>query len=91
MKALPSAPLSESVSGLNESLPAIASAVTISGLAMKFMVAAWPSLRAGKFRLKEVTMVLGAAAASFALRHCPMQGPQALARTVALTPSSACI
>ena len=51
LNGLPSAPVSVSVSGLNESLPASASAVTISGLPMKFIVVGWPSLRAGKLRL----------------------------------------
>ncbi len=40
-----------SVSGLKESLPASAKAITTSGLAMKFIVVGWPSLRRGKFRL----------------------------------------
>ena len=48
-----------SVSGLNDSLPASASAVTISGLAMKFIVVGWPSMRPGKLRLYDVTMVFG--------------------------------
>ena len=81
LNGLPSAPVSVSVSGLNESRPASASAVTISGLAMKFIVVAWPSLRRGKLRLYEVTIVLGTPAAACARRHCPMQGPQALAST----------
>src|SRR3989344_9113426 len=40
-----------SLSGSNESFPAIANAVTISGLAMKFIVSLLPSFRAGKFLL----------------------------------------
>jgi hypothetical protein len=51
LKGLPSAPKIASVSGLNESLPPSAIAVTISGLPMKFIVVAWPSLRIGKLRL----------------------------------------
>ncbi len=51
LKGLPSAPMIESVSGLKESLPASAIAVTISGLPMKFIVVACPSLRIGKLRL----------------------------------------
>ena len=46
--------------GLNESLPASASAVTTSGLAMKLIVAARLSLRIGKLRVNDVTMALGA-------------------------------
>ena len=51
MNGRPSVPVSVSVTGLNDSLPASAIAVTISGLPMKFMVVACPSLRAGKLRL----------------------------------------
>ncbi len=51
LNAVPSAPMSESASGLNDSLPARARAVTISGLPMKFIVVGWPSLRRGKLRL----------------------------------------
>ena len=60
VNGLPSAPVRASVSGLNERRPARANAVTISGLPMKFIVVGWPSLRRGKLRLYEVTMVLGA-------------------------------
>ena len=88
---LPSAPTRESVNGLNESLPTIDSAVTISGLPMKFIVVGSPSLRRGKFRLYDVTIVFGVAVASFARRHCPMQGPQAFASTVPLMAWSDCI
>ena len=51
MKSFPSPSLKVSVSGLNERLPAIAIAVTISGLPMKFIVVGAPSLRRGKLRL----------------------------------------
>ncbi len=71
-----------SVSGLNDSRFAKAKAVTISGLAMKFIVVGDPSLRRGKLRLKEVTIVFGTASAATDPRHWPMQGPQALASTV---------
>ncbi len=66
-----------SVSGLNDSRPASASAVTSSVLPMKFIVVGCPSLRLGKLRLYEVTMVLGIPTVSLALRHWPIQGPQA--------------
>ena len=48
---LPSLPVKVSVRGLNDSRPPKAIAVTISGLPMKFIVVALPSLRAGKLRL----------------------------------------
>src|SRR5262245_60462405 len=64
LNGLPSAPVSVSVRGLNDRRPARAKAVTISGLAMKFIVVRAPSLRAGKLRLYEVTIVLAAAVAS---------------------------
>ena len=71
------------MSGLKDRLAAIAIAVTISGLPMKFIVVGAPSLRRGKLRLYEVTMVFGWALASCERRHWPMHGPQAFARTVA--------
>ena len=46
-----------SVMGLKESRPERANAVTISGLAMKFMVEGFASLRAGKLRLNDVTIL----------------------------------
>ena len=54
--------------------------MTISGLVMKLMVSALPSLRRGKFLLKEVTMVLACPSGTVWRRHWPMHGPQALAR-----------
>src|SRR5262245_59622681 len=69
LKGLPSAPVRVSVIGLNESRPARAHAVTISGLPMKFIVVGWPSLRRGKLRLYEVTIVLGTAVSSLDRRH----------------------
>ena len=71
-----------SVSGLKDKRPARAKATVISGLVIKFMVWGCPSLRLGKLRLYDVTMVLGASDASRDRRHWPMQGPQALASTV---------
>ncbi len=75
------------MSGLNESRPASAKATTSSGLAMKLIVEVSPSLRPGKLRLYEVTIVFARPAVG--RRHCPMQGPQALASTEAPTASSA--
>lgn len=54
MKGLPSESRRESFVGSKESFPENAIAVTISGEARKFMVSRLPSLRALKFRLKEV-------------------------------------
>ena len=54
MKGSPSRAVSESVAGLKSSLPAIASAVTISGLARKFIVARRAVVAAG-----EVAVVRG--------------------------------
>ena len=88
---LPAASVTLSVSGLNDSRPASAIAVTISGLAMKFIVVGWPSLRRGKLRLYEVTIVFGAAPSAAARRHWPMHGPQALASTVPSMSLSDCI
>lgn len=58
-------------------------AVTSSGDARKFMVLRLPSLRPGKLRLYDVKMALFSSLGTSSVRfHCPMQGPQALARTV---------
>ena len=57
--------------------------MTISGLPMKASVSALPSLRAGKLRLKEVTIVFFSPGFSSSRFHWPMHGPQALASTVA--------
>ena len=59
-------------------------AVTSSGLARKFMVSGLPSLRPRKLRLYDEKMALLSPLATPSVRfHWPMQGPQALARTVA--------
>src|SRR5262249_28902115 len=91
LNGLASAPASVSVSGLNDSLPDKAKAVTSSVLPMKFIVVGCPSLRLGKLRLYEVTMVLGIPTISLALRHWPMQGPQAFARTTPFMSLRDCI
>src|SRR5215471_9480431 len=72
LKGLPLASVSVSVSGLNESFPESDMATTISGLAIKFMVVGWPSLRIGKLRLYDVTMVLARrpSPASGAIAQC---------------------
>jgi hypothetical protein len=56
--------------------------VTISGLARNERVSFTPSLRPGKFRLKELTMDSALPFTASARFHCPMQGPQAFASTV---------
>ena len=84
--ASPSAPVSVSVSGLNDSRPAAANAVTSSGLAMKFIVVGWPSLRRGKLRLYDVTMVFGAAGC----RRSRVAIGRCTARTHSPAPSHRC-
>ena len=83
LNSFPSEAIKASVSGLKESRPAAANAVTISGLPIKFIVVGWPSFLLGKFLLYEVTIVLDCSVSWLALRHWPIQGPQAFARTVA--------
>ena len=65
--------------------------MVISGLPMKARVSGFASFLPGKLRLNDVTMVLRWPFLISSRRHCPMQGPQALARTVAPTDSSAAI
>src|SRR5688500_9276348 len=71
-----------SVRGLNDSFPARANAITISGLAMKFIVSLFPSFLPGKFLLYDVTIVLGCPILISGLLHWPIHGPQAFAKTV---------
>mmetsp|Transcript_21649 Transcript_21649/g.38589 ORF Transcript_21649/g.38589 Transcript_21649/m.38589 type:complete len:208 (-) Transcript_21649:1161-1784(-) len=78
----PSAATSVSFSGLKLRSPAMANAVTSSGEVTKAWVAGFPSLRAAKLRLKDVTMELASPLATSVRFHCPMQGPQELERTV---------
>mmetsp|Transcript_31568 Transcript_31568/g.79175 ORF Transcript_31568/g.79175 Transcript_31568/m.79175 type:complete len:236 (+) Transcript_31568:298-1005(+) len=80
-------PGSLSVTGLKDSDPANAMAVTISGDARNECVAGFPSLRPAKLRLKEHKMELGVFTFTSSRCHCPMQGPQALAYT---RPPTAC-
>ena len=79
---MPSGVVSVSWRGSNSRVPAKASAVTMSGLVRKDSVAALPSLRPGKFRLNDDTMVFGSSGRTSLRRHWPMHGPQALASTV---------
>ena len=75
-----------SLKGSKLTSPAKASAITVSGEVTNARVAASPSFRLGKLRLYDVTMTLafpGVWPDSALLSHCPMQGPQALASTVA--------
>jgi hypothetical protein len=57
--------------------------MTISGLPMNASVSRLPSLRFGKLRLNDVTIVLVVAVGDVVALHWPMHGPQALASTVA--------
>ena len=57
MNRVPSGAVNESFVGSNERRPASAYAATISGLPMKASVSGFPSLRRGKLRLNEVTIV----------------------------------
>ena len=63
-------------------MPENASAVTSSGLVRKESVAALPSLRPGKFRLKDDTIVFGSPVLTSLRFHWPIQGPHAFASTV---------
>src|SRR3954452_4010577 len=54
---------------------------------MKACVSALPSLRLGKLRLNEVMIELLLPSITSERAHWPIQGPQALARTVAPTAS----
>ena len=58
-------------------------AVTVSGDPMNDSVAALPSLRAGKLRLNDDTIVLRSPFWMSSRCHCPMHGPHAFASTVA--------
>ena len=66
----PCASVKVSREGSKDKRPAIAKATTISGLAMKLCVEVLPSLRPGKLRLNDVTMLFAVRCAdSSALRH----------------------
>src|SRR3954453_5968064 len=69
--------------GSKSSCPDSAKAMTVSGDVTKLRVLAEPSLRFGKLRLNELTMVLGTPFADGGRAHWQIQGPQALASTVA--------
>src|SRR3954462_8419557 len=56
--------------------------MTMSGDVTKANVLAEPSLRFGKLRLNELMIVFGVDGSMSGRSHCPMHGPQALARTV---------
>ena len=85
--SVPSGAVSVSVVGSKSSRPASASAITVSGDVTKLSVLAEPSLRLGKLRLYELTIVLGRPVMLSGRDHWPMHGPQALASTVAPTAS----
>ena len=58
-----------SVVGSKSNRPASASAITVSGLVTKLSVFAEPSLRLGKLRLNELTMVFGLSVTSVERSH----------------------
>ena len=78
--------------GLKVRVPANVNAVTSSGDATKACVLGFPSFLLAKLRLKDVMMLLVLASSEPWRFHCPMQGPQALARTTPpiLTKASSC-
>ncbi|TPW12295.1 MAG: hypothetical protein FD127_2731 [Acidimicrobiaceae bacterium] len=80
---MPSGAVIVSVVGSKSSRPARARAMTVSGEVTKLSVLAEPSLRFGKLRLNELTIVLGRPVMLAGRSHCPMHGPQAFASTVA--------
>ena len=88
--SFPSSFTSLSVSGLKVRSPAIAKAVTISGLATNAWVFGFPSLRFAKFLLKLVMIEFLRFGSSVCLAHCPMQGPQAFASTTPPIESKVC-
>ncbi len=57
--------------------------MTISGLEMKEFVCGLPSFRLAKFRLNDEMIELTSPSEMSSRFHWPMQGPQALASTVA--------
>jgi hypothetical protein len=79
---LPSVPFNLSFVGSKLRVPAIDSAVTSSGDVTNAWVAGLASLRPVKLRLYDVTMVFFSPFLTSLRSHWPMQGPQALARTV---------
>src|SRR5690606_17105117 len=85
--SVPSGAVSVSVVGSKSSRPARAIAITVSGEVTKASVLEDPSLRLGKLRLYEFTIVFGCPVIDSGRDHWPMQGPQALASTVAPTAS----
>ena len=80
---MPSGAVIVSTVGSKSRRPASAIASTVSGDVTKLSVFAEPSLRFGKLRLNELTMVFGWPVIDSGRDHWPMHGPQALARTVA--------
>ena len=79
-------PVRVSRAGSNDSLPARARAVTISGLAMKFFVVALAIVAHGKVAVVGRQDRVRYAATPGERRHCPMHGPHAFASTFAPMP-----
>ena len=87
LTSVPSGAVIVSVVGSKSSRPARAIAITVSGEVTNDNVFDEPSLRFGKLRLYELTIVFGWPVIDSGRDHCPMHGPQAFARTVAPTAS----
>ena len=68
---------------MKERFPEIAIAVTSSGEPTNAWVFGFPSALFAKFLLKEWTIVFFSSFSDPSLDHCPMQGPHALAKTLA--------
>ena len=83
LTSVPSGAVIVSVVGSKSSRPPSAIAMTVSGDVTKASVLAEPSLRFGKLRLNEVTIVLVSPVIASGRLHWPMHGPHALASTVA--------
>ena len=78
-----------SVRGSKSIEPAKAVATTSSGLPMNASVLRLASLRPGKLRLNDVTIVFCSSPSTSSRFHWPMHGPQAFASTVAPARSKA--
>ncbi len=83
MISVPSGAVIVSTVGSKSRRPASAIASTVSGEVTKLSVLGDPSFRLGKLRLNELTIVFGCPVTDSGRDHWPMQGPHALANTVA--------
>ena len=81
--SVPSGAVIVSVTKSTSSRPVSAIAVTVSGEPMNDSVDVLPSLRAGKLRLNDETIVFTCPGSMSSRCHWPMHGPHAFASTVA--------